>query len=785
LRAFRLRKKDKRRLLIGGSIAFVVVGVLVFAVPQLVKGRVESAVHDRTGLTVSISHAGLGLSSVTLKGVAVRSADGHSVSVDVEEAEVEVGVFAALFEGAAAVKNARVKGVEGEVDVASSDFAALREKLSARESTADPATPRTHREFKLEQFHLSVKQGSDEILAAEGGEVVAGQTELNASLTHVRLTQPRLAVAEARDVDLVFDRTGSLRLRSATVADALVSITPDGLRRVRGRDRAAEDKEDDDSNPDPNVPAANAATSEKGGRSQSLQALLAKLAPGAEISLGRATFEQVDGAARTPVLKDVEAKIRLEADDAIRVTGRGDADGGGRLDGDIRVWPKDLRADGKITLSSLPLTLFVPLLPSVPWFEPQNSRIDAALTIRAESPARVSLEGKAALHNVGLSHERIAVTPVRGIEISIEGHGHWLPIARRLEIDSGGFGLGKALATVKGAVELDADHYAFDIDAVLPQTQCTDAVRSIPKDLLGDMALAQWDGTIGAKFRFQTDSRDLDKTVLDVDIKDRCNWLVVPVIADLSRFSGPFTHTVTEPDGKVFELETGPSTAAWTPIEAMSPYFVHAVLVHEDPQFFSHHGFSLINIRNAVVRDLKERRYAVGASTITMQLVKNVFLHREKTLARKIQEVLLTWWTERVMEKKDIIELYFNVIEYGPSIYGIRQAAQHYWNRLPSELSPAEAVFLATILPNPKRYHSYYEKNALTSGWASNMRSMMRRMGERGAYDPKATEYGMSEIDHFKFAKDGSAAPPRVIPGTTAALPYMQAGPADTGTDLD
>jgi penicillin-binding protein 1A len=384
-----------------------------------------------------------------------------------------------------------------------------------------------------------------------------------------------------------------------------------------------------------------------------------------------------------------------------------------------------------------------------------------------------------------LFSERIAVTPVRGIHASIEGHGHWLPAMRRLEIDSGGLKLGKAMAQVKGAVELTQDHFLFDIDAVLPQTACTDAVRSIPKDLLGDMSLAQWSGTIGGKLLFKADSRELDKTVLDVDIKDRCDWEVVPVIADLSRFSAPFVHSVTEPDGKVFEMETGPGTPNWTPIEAMSPFFVHAVLVHEDPQFFSHRGFSLINIRNALARNLKERRYAVGASTITMQLVKNVFLHREKTLARKIQEVLLTWWTERVMEKKDIIELYFNVIEYGPGVYGIRHAAQHYWNRLPSELSPAESVFLATILPNPKRYHSYYQRNALSSSWASQMRSMMKRMGERGAYDAKAVEYGMMEIDNFRFVKDGAAAAPRVIPGTTAPLPYMEVGPADPGLGFD
>jgi membrane peptidoglycan carboxypeptidase len=217
----------------------------------------------------------------------------------------------------------------------------------------------------------------------------------------------------------------------------------------------------------------------------------------------------------------------------------------------------------------------------------------------------------------------------------------------------------------------------------------------------------------------------------------------------------------------------------------MSPYFVHAVLVHEDPQFFSHRGFSLINIRNALARNLKERRYAVGASTITMQLSKNIFLHREKTLARKIQEVLLTWWTERVMEKRDILELYFNVIEYGPGVYGIRNAAQHYWNRLPSELSPAEGVFLSTILPNPKRYHSFYDKNALSSSWASQMRSQMRRMGERGAFDATATEYGLAEIDNFKFVKGGATPPARVLPGAAAPLPYMDTPALDGSSDLD
>jgi membrane peptidoglycan carboxypeptidase len=250
-------------------------------------------------------------------------------------------------------------------------------------------------------------------------------------------------------------------------------------------------------------------------------------------------------------------------------------------------------------------------------------------------------------------------------------------------------------------------------------------------------------------------------------------------MADLRRFSQPFVHYVEEPDGSTFEMETGPGTAAWTYIEDISPYFVHAVLAHEDAGFFKHRGFSMLHVRNALVRNLEAGRYVVGASTITMQLVKNVFLHREKTLARKIQEVLLTWWIERVMDKRDVIELYLNVIEYGPGVYGIRNAAKHYFNRLPSQLSPAEAVFLSTILPNPKRYHGFFEKRALSPQWIEIMKRMLARLRDRGSYDPEAAAYGLSELTDFKFVPEGTIVASRIIPGGAAPLPYMR------GFDVD
>jgi membrane peptidoglycan carboxypeptidase len=200
------------------------------------------------------------------------------------------------------------------------------------------------------------------------------------------------------------------------------------------------------------------------------------------------------------------------------------------------------------------------------------------------------------------------------------------------------------------------------------------------------------------------------------------------------------------------------------------------VLAHEDAGFFSHKGFSLLHIRNALARNLEAGRYVVGASTITMQLVKNVFLHREKTLARKIQEVMLTWWIERVLPKSDILELYLNVIEYGPSVYGIRHAAKHYFGRLPAQLSPAESVYLATILPNPKRYHDHYVKGGVPANWIERMRKLVVRLRERGSYDAEAAAFGLQELASFEFVREGELAKSRVIPGSAAMLPYMDRG---------
>src|SRR5262245_13639545 len=139
----------------------------------------------------------------------------------------------------------------------------------------------------------------------------------------------------------------------------------------------------------------------------------------------------------------------------------------------------------------------------------------------------------------------------------------------------------------------------------------------------------------------------------------------------------------------------------WTPYAAISPAVKRAVLVAEDVNFFSHHGFALDEMQNALGDALRDGEIPRGASTITQQLAKNLWLSRSRNPLRKAKEAVLTWQLEHRLPKRRILELYLNVAEFGPGIYGVGAASQHYFGKAAADLDEGEAAQLAAVLPNP------------------------------------------------------------------------------------
>ncbi len=175
----------------------------------------------------------------------------------------------------------------------------------------------------------------------------------------------------------------------------------------------------------------------------------------------------------------------------------------------------------------------------------------------------------------------------------------------------------------------------------------------------------------------------------------------------------------------------------WKPMKDISPNVIHAVLLAEDDTFYHHHGFDLEQTLIAIQRDWRKGRYVYGGSTITQQLARTLFLRPRKSLIRKLKEAALTIYLEASLSKRRILELYLNVVEWGPGVYGAEAASQYYFWKPASELTPDEAVALASILPSPRRWSPYSEKTFM----AARRSQLMERM-EKAGYNNAQDSHG-------------------------------------------
>ncbi len=160
----------------------------------------------------------------------------------------------------------------------------------------------------------------------------------------------------------------------------------------------------------------------------------------------------------------------------------------------------------------------------------------------------------------------------------------------------------------------------------------------------------------------------------------------------------------------------------WVPYDSVSEHLKKAILLSEDASFFSHNGVDFYELKEAAKRDWEKGELARGGSTITMQLARNLYLSPSKDPLRKLREVLIAFQLEHALSKRRIFEIYLNVVEWGPGIYGAEAAARHYLGKPVSALDPADAATLAALLPNPlnpREKGLLYRRNLILKRMAS------------------------------------------------------------------
>jgi hypothetical protein len=784
--------RKRRVAVIAVSLSLALGAVLAWFLwlPSLIRGQIEEAARRR-GLTASVGGVQIGLFGVDLTAVELEAGRG-ALRVEIGRVEVDASVAALAISGSGAVEAVEVRDVRVGVQLDSPQLSRVLRRLRG-DATGGGSTDRSGRRAAARNVEIVLRDRRGALFRSRGGEIALssnGRLRVTTGSVELGAGEPDGAQVDQLAARLERGSDGwKIAEASASGVDIRYRDRAEGEQsplweRIRGHVRRVSD--------DPSTGTGGASSGGAPLIDRVRRAIGPRLARGAVLRLDALSVRTGSGTAGRTVLRDLDAEIRSLEGGRFDLRGAGHPGGGGRLGWRLVVDPDELRAEGNVDFQRVPFVLLVPVLPRLPWYRPEEARVSGELEIRGRGATRVHMAGDVRIDDLGFSSRRFAPNPVRAISMSFSGEADWDPTSRRLDVRRAEFGVGDARAHLSGSFEWPEDHYLVDVRATLPPTDCNVALGAVPADLLSELTALTFDGEIGGSVRARIDSRDLDATVFDVQVADGCVFQTVPAIADVRRFEAPFSHRVVEPDGSIFEMETGPGTANWTELRDISPHLVQAVVAHEDGAFFAHRGFHVPSIRLALVRNLAAGRYAHGASTITMQLVKNVFLHREKTLARKVQEVLLTWWIESVMPKERILELYLNVIEYGPSVYGIRAAAEHYFGRTPAELGPAESAYLACILPSPKLFHEHWVAGELPERFRGRVERFLRTLGSRGRYDRPSMEQGLEELRPLRFARPGQRLEPTPLRGRAAPLPVGEAveeqweeaiGPDDPGAE--
>lgn len=322
----------------------------------------------------------------------------------------------------------------------------------------------------------------------------------------------------------------------------------------------------------------------------------------------------------------------------------------------------------------------------------------------------VGFDGELGLPAVAVEHPAVAEQPFPAGPFDVRARGRYQRRARVLELPvltltsagvaveaSGTF----ALAGGREPSGARRAHPRLDARVLVPPTPCQRVLAAIPAGLVPALAGYQLAGTFALEVHAAIDGAALGATTIDgAGGLGGCQVVSAPPTSP-TMLTGGFTLRREIAPGQWRELVVSPREKDYVRYDDISSFVVDSLTETEDPNFLTHDGIDARGLRRALVANLEAGSFRIGSSTITMQLAKNVFLHGRKTLSRKLQELVLAWHIEQLLSKPKILELYLNVIEFGPGVYGVGPAAQHFFGKDAIELEPREAAFFSAIVPRP------------------------------------------------------------------------------------
>ncbi|MCQ2283719.1 MAG: transglycosylase domain-containing protein [Bacteroidales bacterium] len=347
-------------------------------------------------------------------------------------------------------------------------------------------------------------------------------------------------------------------------------------------------------------------------------------------------------------------------------------------------------------------------LPFLRLFEQMDVQLHDAnghFTLLKSGKKHTACQLSGTIHGLQCQHHYIADVPVR-----IDSVGADIQLAifpKTIEIDSTSM-VKLNRAALHPYLRFSNDkskHIVFKLNE--KDREAEPLFASLPADLFQVIPNMKFAGKIDFNCLLDCDFGNLDSLKFDFNIINKQRSLrITEGLGEVTRFNEPFEYTFYDHGEPIRTVMIGPDNPYFCPSYAIPELLKQAILASEDGAFFVHNGFCKSAMRQAIVDDIKAGKMRRGGSTITQQLVKNLFLSRKKVLTRKFEEMVLVWLIEdqHLISKERMFEIYVNIVEWAPGIIGIGEAAQFYFHKQPSELTMPECIYLATLIRAPKHY---------------------------------------------------------------------------------
>jgi len=265
--------------------------------------------------------------------------------------------------------------------------------------------------------------------------------------------------------------------------------------------------------------------------------------------------------------------------------------------------------------------------------------------------------------------------------------------------------------------------------------------ESLPRAVLGPLLDLSVHGWYGYKVTLDLDFAHPDSVGFTAVVQPhglRLDSLATRL--DVLRLSEPFTAAIHLPHDRIVTRELSASNPHFRPLASIDSLIANAVVTNEDGGFYRHRGFNTEAVRSAIADNVKAGAYRRGAGTITMQLVRNLYLGHQRTLSRKGQEVVLAWVLEHLttLSKERMLEIYLNIIEWGPETHGADEATHYYFGHDAGRVTVDEALFLATVVPAPTRWKNRFDATGALRPFArAQMHFIGRAMVTKGRLRPE------------------------------------------------